>query len=98
MEKGKAVAVSPIVGGKAVRGPAAKMYDELGIQPSAVAVARQYREHVSGFVLDRVDRQLDGEIRDMGLRTLVTDTIMRTNGDRRRLAAEVLDWIKAGMQ
>jgi LPPG:FO 2-phospho-L-lactate transferase len=96
IDKSKAVAVSPIVGGKAVRGPAAKMYAELGLQPSAVAVARQYTPHISGFVLDRVDRHLEAEIRDMGLRTLVTNTVMRTVEDRRRLASEVLDLLQAG--
>jgi LPPG:FO 2-phospho-L-lactate transferase len=95
--RGKTVAVSPIVGGKAVRGPAAKMYMELGLQPSAVAVARQYKELASAFVLDRVDRHLEAEIRDMGFRTLVTKTIMRTVEDRRQLAAEVLDFLRAGM-
>jgi LPPG:FO 2-phospho-L-lactate transferase len=94
----KAVAISPIVGGKAVRGPAAKMYAELGIQPSAVAVARQYKDHVSGFVLDEVDRHLEEEVRDMGLRTLVTDTVMRSVDDRRRLATKVLDLLRAGAQ
>jgi LPPG:FO 2-phospho-L-lactate transferase len=94
--KGKAVAISPIVGGKAIKGPAAKMYAELGIQPSAAAVAQQYREYASGFVLDSVDRHLEPEIRDMGLRTLVTNTIMRTVEDRRRLASEVLDLLREG--
>jgi LPPG:FO 2-phospho-L-lactate transferase len=96
MARGKTVAISPIVGGKAIRGPAAKMYAELGIEPSAVAVARHYRQHIAAFVLDSVDRHLEAEIKDMGLRTLVTNTVMRTVEDRRRLASEVLDLLKEG--
>ena len=96
--KGKTIAISPIVGGKAIRGPAAKMYAELGLQPSAVAVARQYQELASGFVLDRVDHHLEAEIRAMGFRTLVSDTVMSTVDDRSRLAAEVIEFLKAGLQ
>jgi LPPG:FO 2-phospho-L-lactate transferase len=98
INKGKTIAISPIVGGKAIRGPAAKIYAELGVQPSAVAVARQYQELASGFVLDRVDRHLEPQIRDMGFQTLVANTVMRTIEDRRRLAAEVLDLFESGVQ
>src|SRR5215207_4520152 len=57
------IAVSPIIGGQTVKGPAAKMYRELGIEPSALAVANHYRGLAAGFVLDTVDKQLEGEIR-----------------------------------
>ena len=56
------VAVSPIIGGKTVKGPAAKMYAELGIEPSALAVAEHYRDLLSGFVLDNTDRHLSDKI------------------------------------
>ncbi len=52
------VAVSPIIGGKTVKGPAAKMYAELGIEPSALAVAKHYHDLLRGFVLDKEDAQL----------------------------------------
>ena len=89
------VAVSPIIGGEAVKGPAAKMYTELGILPSALAVARHYGSAkdgglLSGFVLDNADAILEKDVRSLGLKTLVTDTIMRTKLDRTRLAKEVL--------
>ena len=58
------IAVSPIIGGKTVKGPAAKMYAELGIQPSALAVAEHYRGLLSGFVLDNVDAELANLIDD----------------------------------
>jgi LPPG:FO 2-phospho-L-lactate transferase len=86
----KMVAVSPIIGGKTVKGPAAKMFQELGITPSALAVAEHYRELCSGFVLDRMDEALAPAIQLLGMRTLVTNTLMSNLEDRIRLAAEVL--------
>jgi len=88
----RVVAVSPIISGKAIKGPAAKMYTELGIQPSALAVARHYRELITGFVFDRVDADQETAIRELGIQTLVTDTIMNTPHDRRRLAHDVLQF------
>jgi LPPG:FO 2-phospho-L-lactate transferase len=86
-------AVSPIIAGAAIKGPAAKMYAELGIQPSALAVAEQYRQLATAFVLDRVDSQLAAGIRDLGMQPLVTNTIMNTLEDRRRLAEDVLHFV-----
>jgi len=63
-ERGKPiVAVSPIIGGQTVKGPAAKMYRELGIEPSALAVAKHYCDWVTRFVFDEIDKKLQGEIR-----------------------------------
>jgi LPPG:FO 2-phospho-L-lactate transferase len=84
------VAVSPIIGGKAVKGPAAKMYGELGITPSAQAVAEHYGDLLTGFVLDDIDRNLTNLLR---LKTLVTDTIMMRMEDRIRLGEEVLSFV-----
>ena len=91
---GRVVAVSPIIGGRTVKGPAAKMYAELGIQPSALAVARQYGSRLTHFVLDRVDQIQATKVENIGIKTLVTNTIMRTPEDRRRLAQDVLDFIQ----
>lgn len=90
LPKKKIVAVSPIIGGKTVKGPAAKMYAELGIEPSALAVAEHYRDFLSGFVLDNVDAHLSDKIRT---RTLATDTLMNSLTDRARLAMDVLHFI-----
>ena len=87
------VAVSPIIGGAAVRGPAAKMYTELGIQPSALAVAAQYQGLARGFVLDEVDSELRAGVERYDMCALVTRTLMKTSHDRRRLAEDVLDFI-----
>ncbi|MBN1146225.1 MAG: 2-phospho-L-lactate transferase [Anaerolineales bacterium] len=92
IERRPTAAVSPIIGGQAVKGPAAKMYAELGIQPSALSVARHYQNLLSGFVLDRLDEQQVDDIHLLGMRTLVTDTLMRTPLERARLGKEVIDF------
>lgn len=87
------VAISPIIGGNAVKGPAAKMYAEMGIEPSALAVASHYRNTASGFVLDHTDKELDDKIKKLKMKTLVTNTLMKTVEDRARLAKDVLHFI-----
>ncbi len=87
------VAVSPIIGGRAVKGPAAKMYGELGIQPSAFAVAEHYRGLATDFILDHMDAQHQDAVRRLNMRTLVTQTLMQTRADRHQLAKDVLDFI-----
>ena len=84
------VAVSPIIGGQAVKGPAAKMYAELGIEPSALAVAQHYRGLLAGFMFDEVDVDLEASVIELGMKTWVTNTWMKTTDDRRRLALEIL--------
>jgi len=84
------VAVSPIIGGETVKGPAAKMYAELGIQPSALAVAEHYRELLNGFVLDNIDA---GLAKLITIPTLTTDTLMNLLTKRALLAQDVLHFI-----
>jgi len=88
------VAVSGIVGGKALKGPADRMLASLGQETSALGVARLYADLVSGFVLDAVDTALEPAIRALGVRTLVTDTIMADDAGRARLARAVLEFAK----
>ncbi len=81
------IAVSPIVGGRAVKGPAAKMLRELGLPVDAASVARHYGDLPDGFVLDDADAALaDG----LAIPTLVTATVMDSLEDRESLAREVL--------
>jgi LPPG:FO 2-phospho-L-lactate transferase len=87
------IAVSPIIGGKAVKGPAAKMYTELGIEPSALAVAKHYRTTLAGFVLDTTDRESEAQINALSIKTQVTDTLMNHLTERVRLANDVLHFI-----
>ena len=92
--KGKrVVAVSPIIGGQTIKGPAAKMYRELGIEPSALAVAKHYQDLVTDFVLDQIDEQLNESIKGLSMRTYVTNTLMRSHEDRKRLANDLLNFI-----
>jgi LPPG:FO 2-phospho-L-lactate transferase len=87
------IAVSPIIGGETVKGPAAKMYRELGIEPSALAVANHYRGLATGFVLDTVDAQLQETVGGLNMQVFVTNTLMKSHEDRRQLANEVLNFI-----
>ena len=84
------VAVSGIVGGKALKGPADRMLTSLGHESSALGVAREYTGIADVFVLDQVDAALEEPIQALGLRTFVTDTIMADDAGRARLAADVL--------
>ncbi len=87
------VAISPIIGGETVKGPAAKMFRELGIEPSALAVANHYRGFATHFVSDEIDSQLIESVRGLNIQTLVTNTLMKSHVDRRKLAREVLNFI-----
>ena len=89
------VAVSGIVGGRALRGPADRMLATLGHEPTALGVARIYQGVAGRFVLDRVDEALASEVEALGMPTLVTDTIMTDDTARARLAAEVLAFAMA---
>ena len=84
------VGVSPIVGGRALRGPAAKIFGELGIEPSARAVVDHYAGLLDGFIIDREDRGQQAAILADGVTVKVTDAVMRGRDGRRRLAAEVV--------
>jgi LPPG:FO 2-phospho-L-lactate transferase len=82
-------AVSPIVAGQALKGPAAKIMAELGTEPSALAVARFYAGLVDFFVIDRSDAALAGDIRKVGMEPVVMDSVMKSITDRERLAREI---------
>jgi LPPG:FO 2-phospho-L-lactate transferase len=86
------LAVSPIVGGKTIKGPAAKMYEELGIVPSALAVARHYQGWLNGFIFDELDREYLSRINDIGIEGVSRNTMMKTAQDRIDLAKEVLSF------
>jgi LPPG:FO 2-phospho-L-lactate transferase len=89
------IAVSPIIGGQALKGPAAKMMQEQGLEVSASGVARHYAGLVDGFVLDEADAGLADAVRALGMTPFVTDSIMRDKAERKRLAVEVLEFVEA---
>ncbi len=84
------VAVSPIIGGQALKGPADRMLQTLGHEVSSVGVAEIYRDFLAGIVIDEQDRNLVGRIEALDVAVHVTGTIMRNEADRRRLAEETL--------
>jgi LPPG:FO 2-phospho-L-lactate transferase len=90
------VAVSPIVGGRALKGPADRMPLSLGHEVSATGVAAMYAGLVDGMVVDTVDEGERAGIEEIGMRVLVTDSVMRDAGARARLASETLEF-GAGM-
>jgi LPPG:FO 2-phospho-L-lactate transferase len=86
----RVVAVSGIVGGKALKGPADRMLVSLGSEASALGVARQYTGIADVFVIDRLDAAQAEAIEALGMRVLVTDTVMTDDVARFRLAGEML--------
>lgn len=91
------VLVSPIVGGLALKGPAAKMMKELGMPVTAEGVARHYSEHYPGlmdyFVIDETDATLEPSIEEQGVSVAVAPTIMKNREDKRKLARFVLELV-----
>ncbi|HEU5328327.1 MAG TPA: 2-phospho-L-lactate transferase, partial [Thermomicrobiales bacterium] len=85
----------PIVGGRALKGPADRMLAGLGHDVSPVGVARLYQDFLTGLVLDEEDAALAPQVEALGLRALVTRTIMGDAADRQRLAEEVLAFAAA---
>lgn len=86
------VGVSPIVGGQAIKGPAAAMMASMGHECSALGVARLYADLVDALYIDEVDAPLAESIRALGIEPVVAPTVMRTEGDREALARHVLSF------
>jgi LPPG:FO 2-phospho-L-lactate transferase len=88
--RSRVAAISPIVGGKTIKGPADRMLRGLGHEVSPLGVARLYRDCVGVFVLDRTDRRYVEPIEALGMRAIATDTIMSSPARAARLADVVL--------
>lgn len=80
MRRDRTVAITPIVGGAALKGPTVEMMRALGPEPNPVEVARMYRDVAAGFVIDGRDGQLAPQIEALGVRALVLDTVMSDGG------------------
>jgi len=89
------VAVSPIIGGAAVKGPAAKIMTELGVTPSVAGIADHYKDLVDGLMIDTVDAALAPNIEAMGIRARAAPILMHTAEDRRAVAAECVAFAKS---
>lgn len=84
--RAKVLGISPIVGGKTVKGPADKLMKAVGVEASAVGVAEFYKDFLDTLIIDRVDRPLAPDIEALGIKPIVTNTLMRTLADKVRLA------------
>jgi LPPG:FO 2-phospho-L-lactate transferase len=89
--RARVVAVSPIVAGSALKGPADRLMAELGEEPSVVGVARMYAAVAGTLVVDEADRGLADDVEALGVRCIVAPTVMSTVDDAERLSATVLD-------
>jgi len=87
------IAISPIISGRAVKGPTAKIMQELSIPGSAEAIANHYSDFLDGFVLDSSDSGLENAVERLGLSAFTTQTLMVTLDDRIQLAEACLDFI-----
>jgi LPPG:FO 2-phospho-L-lactate transferase len=88
LSRTRTVAVTPIVGGSALKGPTVDMMRAVGLDPGPVEVARRYCDVAATFILDERDADLSDAIETMGYRVIVTDTVMRDGG--RKLASKLL--------
>jgi len=93
--RARVVAISPIVGGRAIKGPADRMLAELGVPVSASGVATWYQDVASTMVIDTVDASLAPEIEVMGQRCVVTDTVMRTPDVAAALATTAVEAVRS---
>ena len=89
--KARKVAISPIVGGNAIKGPADRLMRGLGMEPSAYGVAALYRDFLDWMVIDEIDVALKGRIEGLGMNVGITDTIMRNQRKKENLARFILD-------
>jgi LPPG:FO 2-phospho-L-lactate transferase len=94
LKKKLIIAISPIVDGKSIKGPAAKMFSELGIDPSAFSVAKQYKDIIRAIVIDNQDLSLAREIYRLGIIPFNTNIVMKTTEDRQNLGQDVLNYIE----
>ncbi|MEM7541248.1 MAG: 2-phospho-L-lactate transferase [Pseudomonadota bacterium] len=89
------IAVSPIIGGTAVKGPTAKIMAELELQVSTVAVAEHYGDLLDGFIIDQTDRDLKSRCEALGVETVVAQTLMKTLDDRVNLAQTAVKFLSS---
>ena len=85
------VAVSPIVGGQSIKGPTAKIMQELNVPVSPLSIAHRYKDFLTGIMIDESDNSLRNKLESEGLRVGVSNTVMKTNSDKNALATIILD-------
>ena len=88
--KARILGISPILGGKTVKGPADKLMKSLGMEASAIGVAKCYKDFLDTLIIDKIDAQLAPQIRSQGIRPIVTQTLMKTMADKVHLAQRAI--------
>ena len=88
------VAISPIVGGRSIKGPAADMMSSMGMEATAAGVAKIYRRLVDVFILDRADAHLAPAVEALGMKAVVINTIMRGLAEKKALARAAVRALK----
>ena len=92
--KGPKIAISPIINSKAIKGPAAKMMQELGIPSTSIEVTNHYKGLIDAVVIDHADAALSEKIEDMGIKVFVTNTVIHSLKEKITLANECLNFIE----
>lgn len=91
--KANVIAITPVIADRAIKGPTADMLNDLGHEVSARGVAKLYGDFIDTFVLDEVDKDIQSSIESFGLKVAVTNTMMKTIEDKRRLARQVIEFL-----
>ncbi len=95
--RARCVAVSPIIGGAAIKGPTAKLMSELGEEASPAGIARHYAEFVDALVFDRVDTSWAESVAELGVRPVLMQTLMETREQKVALATAIMDWVEENL-
>ena len=93
--KGPKIAISPIINSKAVKGPAAKMMQELGVPSTSIEIANHYKGLIDAIVIDHADAPLSEKIENLGIKVFITNTVMHSLNEKITLANECLNFIEA---
>jgi LPPG:FO 2-phospho-L-lactate transferase len=92
LNQSKVVAISPIIKGSAIKGPADKLMRSLGLEVSAFGVSQLYRDFLHAFVLDELDKDQKAHVESLGIKVAVTNTLMKNLEDKKRLAKTCLNF------
>lgn len=95
LDRRRVIAVSPIVGGRSLKGPTVTLLRDLGETPTVTGVASHYARRAGTFVIDELDAPLRGSIEALGMRPIVLDTVMTDSADQQRLAGDIARLVPA---
>ena len=87
------VAVSPIIGGDSVKGPTAKIMEEMGLEVNVITIANHYENLIDGLIIDNTDEEYIQAIESFGIKVKVTSILMHDNDDKTRLAEEAIEFL-----